>query len=78
MDRYPGTANVGEVWVAAPEQFAKYVRPDELHLGFNFSLAETGFVPSEIRAAIDESLAATELAGATRRGRCPTTTSRAR
>lgn len=65
MDRYPGTANVGEVWVDAPEQFAKYVRPDELHLGFNFSLAETGFVPSEIRTAIDESLAATELAGAT-------------
>ncbi|WP_440713582.1 glycoside hydrolase family 13 protein [Gordonia sp. FQ] len=64
MDRYPGTANVGEVWVESPDEFAKYVRPDELHLGFNFALATAGFDVAAIRAAIDESLAAAGGVGA--------------
>ncbi|ALG84464.1 glycoside hydrolase family 13 protein [Gordonia phthalatica] len=65
MDEYPGTFNVGEVWVSSPEAFAEYVRPDELHLGFNFALATAGFDADEVRAAIDASLAATSLVGAT-------------
>ncbi len=64
MDRHPGTANVGEVWVNANEEFAKYVRPDELHLGFNFRLAEVRFNAAAIREAISESLAATVSVGA--------------
>lgn len=64
MDEYPGTANVGEVWVDANEEFAKYVRPDELHLGFNFRLASTAFTVDAIRTAIDESLAAVATVGA--------------
>ncbi|MGB3696436.1 MAG: alpha-amylase family glycosyl hydrolase [Gordonia sp. (in: high G+C Gram-positive bacteria)] len=64
MDEYPGTFNVGEVWVKSNEAFAKYVRPDELHLGFNFRLATVGFDAAQIRQAIAESLAATESVGA--------------
>ncbi|MFT3714845.1 MAG: glycoside hydrolase family 13 protein [Gordonia sp. (in: high G+C Gram-positive bacteria)] len=65
MDEYPGTANVGEVWVNANEEFAKYVRPDELHSGFNFRLASVDFDPSAIREAIDESIAAVKTVNAT-------------
>ncbi len=64
-DRYPRTMNVGEIWVDSPETFARYVRPDELHLGFNFALASTPFRSAEIRAAIDESLTAVHAVGAT-------------
>lgn len=64
MDEYPGTANVGEVWVSSNEQFARYVRPDELHLGFNFRLATADFDAADVRAAITESLAATSSVGA--------------
>ncbi|GCA99007.1 hypothetical protein NCCNTM_26420 [Mycolicibacterium sp. NCC-Tsukiji] len=35
LDDYPEAATVGEVWVFDNEDFAKYLRPDELHLGFN-------------------------------------------
>ncbi|AVM00321.1 alpha-amylase [Gordonia iterans] len=65
MDQYPGTANVGEVWVESSEEFGKYVRPDELHLGFNFRLATVPFDVDAVREAIDESLAATAAVGAT-------------
>ena len=65
MDEYPGTFNVGEVWVESPETFAKYVRPDELHLGFNFRLATTDFDADQVREAIADSLAATASVGAT-------------
>ncbi|WP_066169315.1 glycoside hydrolase family 13 protein [Gordonia hydrophobica] len=65
MDEYPGTFNVGEVWVSSPGAFAKYVRPDELHLGFNFALATADFDADAIRRAIDDSLEATSSVGAT-------------
>ncbi|GAA2372602.1 alpha-amylase [Gordonia sihwensis] len=64
MDEYPGTFNVGEVWVRSNEAFSRYVRPDELHLGFNFRLATAGFDADEIKEAITESLAATASVGA--------------
>lgn len=57
MDEYPGTANVGEIWVEDNDRFAEYVRADELHLGFNFRLAKAPFVAAEIRDAIENSLA---------------------
>lgn len=58
MDQYPGAANVGEIWVEDNERFAEYLRPDELHLGFNFRLAKADFDPESIRSAIENSLAA--------------------
>ena len=42
--------------------FAKYLRPDELHLGFNFRLVRADFTASTVREAIENSLAAAELA----------------
>ncbi|ART69144.1 alpha-amylase [Mycobacterium dioxanotrophicus] len=65
FDDYPDAVAVGEVWVRGNEQFAKYLRPDELHLGFNFRLVQADYDADEIRDAIDNALAAAALAGAT-------------
>ncbi|MEO9327672.1 glycoside hydrolase family 13 protein [Gordonia aurantiaca] len=56
LDEYPGAANVGEIWVNDNERFAEYLRPDELHLGFNFRLAKAPFEAGAIREAIENSL----------------------
>ncbi|RZS31321.1 alpha-glucosidase [Herbihabitans rhizosphaerae] len=56
MDEYPGTMAVGEIWVSDDKRFAKYVRPDELHLGFNFRLVDAGFDAAEVREAIEGSI----------------------
>lgn len=58
IDDYPGAVSVGEVWVHDNAQFAAYLRPDELHLAFNFRLLQADFDAGEIRDAIDNSLAA--------------------
>ncbi|APU13645.1 MULTISPECIES: glycoside hydrolase family 13 protein [Actinoalloteichus] len=63
LDQYPGRMAVGEIWVKDDERFARYLRPDELHLGFNFRLVEAGFNAEVIREAIEHSvnaLAATD------------------
>ncbi|MBU9765837.1 glycoside hydrolase family 13 protein [Mycobacterium sp. TNTM28] len=65
LDDYPDAVAVGEVWVHGNERFAMYLRPDELHLGFNFRLVQADFDADEIHAAIDNALAAAALAGAT-------------
>lgn len=64
FDDYPESVAIGEVWVYDNEQFARYVRPDELHLGFNFRLLRAAFDAADIREAIENSLAAVELVGA--------------
>ncbi len=64
LDDYPESVAVGEVWVHGNERFAKYLRPDELHLGFNFRLVQADFDAAEVRAAIDNAMAAADLAGA--------------
>ena len=38
LNDYPDAVTIGEIWVFDNEDFAKYLRPDELHLGFNFRL----------------------------------------
>ena len=65
LDDYDGAVAVGEVWVYDNAQFAAYLRHDELHLGFNFRLVRAEFDAAGIRSAIDNSLAAVALAGAT-------------
>ncbi|MGC5027115.1 glycoside hydrolase family 13 protein [Tsukamurella sp. DT100] len=60
MDEFPGRVTVGEIWVKDNDRFAEYIRPDELHLGFNFRLAEAEWDAREIREAIDNSLIAVE------------------
>jgi alpha-glucosidase len=65
VDDYPGAVTVGEVWVHDNARWAEYLRPDELHLGFNFRLTRTEFDAADIRGAVDNSLAAVALQGAT-------------
>ncbi|MFT7837549.1 glycoside hydrolase family 13 protein [Saccharothrix sp. BKS2] len=60
VDEYPGRMTVGEIWVKDDERWARYVRPDELHLGFNFRLVEAPFDADGVRSAIEHSLAAVQ------------------
>jgi alpha-glucosidase len=58
LDEYPARVVIGEIWVSDDVAFARYVRPDELHLGFNFRLLEAAFDAESVREAIEHSLAA--------------------
>jgi alpha-glucosidase len=64
FDDYPDAVAIGEVWVYDNEQFSRYVRPDELHLGFNFRLLRADFDADDIRDAIANSLAAAAIENA--------------
>jgi alpha-glucosidase len=64
VDEYPGAVTIGEVWVMDNVRWAEYLRPDELHLGFNFRLTKIDFDAAEIREAIQNSLAATAIESA--------------
>jgi alpha-glucosidase len=55
---------VGEVVFSDPARLAPYVRPDELHLAFNFTLLFEDWDAAAIRSAIDRSLAALAGVGA--------------
>jgi alpha-glucosidase len=65
VDDYPGAVTIGEVWVMDNIRWAEYLRPDELHLGFNFRLTKIDFDATEIREAIQNSLSATAIENAT-------------
>jgi alpha-glucosidase len=64
VDEYPDAVTIGEVWVLDNALWAEYLRPDELHLGFNFRLTKINFDAGEIHDAIENSLAATGLQNA--------------
>jgi alpha-glucosidase len=64
VDHYPGRVAVGAVAVRDDERFARYVRPDELHLCFDFRLLRAPFDADEVRAAIEGTLAAVAAVGA--------------
>ena len=65
LDSYPGERMaVGEAWVPNPERLARYVRPDELNLTFNFELTETKWNAGLFRHAIERSLHAMSGVGA--------------
>jgi alpha-glucosidase len=64
LDSYPSRMAVGEAWVPDDLRLARYVRPDELHLTFNFRLAEASFTADSFVSAIDGSLAAMQSVGA--------------
>lgn len=56
LDERPGEpVLVGEVWIGDAAEQARYVRPDELHLVFNFRLLFSAWEPSEMSQAIDRS-----------------------
>lgn len=65
LDDYPHAVTIGEIWVFDNGDFAKYLRPDELHLAFNFRLVRAKFDATAIRDAIENSLTAADLAGST-------------
>lgn len=63
LDDYPGAMAVGEIWVGDDERFARYVRPDELHLGFNFRLMDTEWDAAQTREGIERSIASLRSTG---------------
>jgi alpha-glucosidase len=56
---------IGEVFLTDPERVARYVRPDELHLAFNFTLLWEPWDAGAVRAAIDATLDSLARVGAT-------------
>lgn len=48
---------VGEVWVADPKQFSRYVADDELHQAFAFDLLVQPWIAHRLKAAIDKAIA---------------------
>lgn len=58
VDAYPGDRLlVAEAWVEPLARAALWVRPDELHQGFNFAYLETPWQAEALHAVITESLA---------------------
>jgi len=65
MDSYPGDRMAVIETGAEDDVVALFIRPDEMHLAFNFKFVHAGFDGPRLRAAIDSSLAANALVGAT-------------
>jgi alpha-glucosidase len=51
-------ALIGEVWLADPQRFAAYLRPDEMHTAFNFDYLNCPWDGPRLRAVIDATLEA--------------------
>ena len=64
VEEYPGRVAIGEVWVADDQRFARYLRPDELHMGFDIRLVDAEFDADAVRSAIERSLASVATTGA--------------
>jgi alpha-glucosidase len=56
LDGYPDAMVIGELWVKDDDRLARYLRPDELHLGFNFRLVSADFDADAVRTAIEGTL----------------------
>jgi alpha-glucosidase len=54
---------VGELW-ASPDQLMRYLRPDELHTGFNFPFLMSPWEAASLRDVIKSTLGLHEIAGA--------------
>ncbi len=64
MDGYPGD-RMAVVETGAPDDVvALFIRPDEMHLAFNFRFVKAGWSAAHLRAAVAESLAANAHVGA--------------
>ena len=64
LDHYPERVAIGALGVRSGERFARYVRPDELHLAVDTRLSAVRFDADELRATIEDTLAAVEAVGA--------------
>ena len=64
-DAYSGNRMyVGEITLGNPENVARYVRPDELQLAFNFAFLNTAWDADAIRATVDATQSALDAVGA--------------
>lgn len=64
LDSYPGD-RMAVIETGAPDDVvALFLRPDEMHLAFNFRFVHAGFDSAGLRRAIDSSLAANDRVGA--------------
>lgn len=57
LDEYPGRVGIAEVAVADDERYARYLRTDELHMGFDVRLVDAEFDADMVRGAIERTLA---------------------
>jgi alpha-glucosidase len=65
VDGYQGgRILVAEAWVSPQERLARYVRPDEMHHAFNFDFLTAPWLPGQLRAVIDRTIAACGAVGA--------------
>ncbi|WP_329123310.1 glycoside hydrolase family 13 protein [Streptomyces sp. NBC_01465] len=65
LDSYDGDRTfVGEVWLPEAEQFARYLRPDELHSAFNFDFLCCPWDAQSLRKVINSTFAAHAPVGA--------------
>jgi alpha-glucosidase len=64
MDAYPGDRMAVIETGAEDDIVALFIRPDEMHLAFNFRFVHAGFEGTRLREAIDSSLAANAGVGA--------------
>jgi len=55
---------VTEAVVNGPERLSRYVRPDEMHMSFNFDYLRCPWEPAALRTVVDATLAALEPVGA--------------
>lgn len=65
LNEYEGNRVLcAEAWVEPLSKLARWVRPDEMHQAFNFSYLSAPWGAGELRAIIDESIAAFASVGA--------------
>ena len=60
----PPRVFVAEAWVARPERLPLYLRPDELHMAFEFQPLHVAWREGPWRRVIERGLAAAEVSGA--------------
>ncbi len=48
---------VGEIWLPDSDRLARYLRPDELHMAFNFDFLRCAWDRNPLRTSIDDALA---------------------
>ncbi len=60
----PARIFVGEIWVGTAARLAAYLRPDEMHSGFNFPFLHCNFRADELRPVVDSSLEQDRSVGA--------------
>ncbi len=64
LDSYDGDRMAVIETGAADDVVALFLRPDEMHLAFNFRFVKAGWQPDALRTAIDASMAANAIVGA--------------